>query len=170
MAGIFLLFLIGMWAVVVIFITKVVVKNIMANVWRVLVGVLVVIAILPLPVADEIIWGRQFTKICGEKSQIEIDEKNTWGRTVWFGGSQRSRIKLGSIQVDETRMNIVDAKTQEPIYHYYRLEAEGGFLIRFIGISEGNYPLLFRGFCQPADLSVINKKLGLIEVNRPIEE
>lgn len=169
MTGLFLLLVLGIWVAIVVILVRFVARRLRSNVLRVLIGAFLIMVLLPLPVADEIIWGRQFKRLCSEKSHIEIDSKATWGRTVWFGGGQRERIQLGSIEVHETRVNIVDAKNQEPIYHYYRLEAKGGFLIRSLGISEGDYPLLFRGFCQPADLPVINKNLGLVEINRSIK-
>lgn len=70
--------------------------------------------------------------------------------------------------VKQARRNFVDVQTQEPLHHYFRLEAGGGWLIRHLGISEGSSPLLFPAICQPKNLETFDGELGLIRTNRPI--
>lgn len=126
--------------------------------------------LMTLLVADEIVGGYRFEKLCKEKAVITVDASATQGRTVWFGESQRTQIKLGLIQVVEAKRIFVDATTQAPIYHYYRLEAKGGWFISLLGISEGGSPLLFDALCQPKNLETIDHQLGLIHINRPTSE
>lgn len=167
MTGLFLLVVLGIWLAIVRWLVKLVSTRLPETWWRMPARVLLFMALLPLPVADEIVGKIQFEQLCKEKAVITIDAANTQGKTVWFGGSERAQIRLGTIEIMQARRNYVDAKTQEPFYHYYRLEATGGWLIRALRISEGNNPLLFRALCQPENLETIDAKLGLTRINRP---
>jgi hypothetical protein len=99
---------------------------------------------------------------------VIVDAKSTVGRTVWFGESQRATMKLSGIKITQSERSFVDATTQEPIYHYYRLEAKGGWLVRTIGMSDGVGPLLFPSTCQPKNLDKIDVQLGNKHISRPI--
>lgn len=151
---------------IVILVTKVLPKRW----WRALVRVLLIIVLLPLLLADEIVGKPQFKQLCRENAEVIVDTPNTQGRTVWFEDSQRTTIDLGGVQVAQARLSFVDVKTREVVYHYYRLEAAGGWLVRSFGISEGRVPLLFYGFCQPGNLETIDAKLGLTRINRPVSK
>lgn len=169
MTGILIISIAAVWLIIVVLVLRLIISKVSS---RILSGFLVlgvVLLVLPLPVADELFWGHQFKEMCAKKSGVELDSTNPQGRTVWFGGSQLAHIKLGTIDVQEMRVDIVDAITQDPVYHYYRLDAKGGLLIRFLGISEGDDPLTFRGHCQPRDLKSVNKNLNLKEIVRPIK-
>lgn len=167
MTGFYLLFVAALWLAFVIWFSKTVTKKLPMDTWRVPVAIVVVAAALPLPLIDEIIAKPQFEKLCQDNAEVIVDVANTSGRTVWFGGTQRTKIKLGAITVTQAEVHMVDAKTQEPIYHYLRLEAAGGWFISRLGISEGGSPLLFYGFCQPKDIEKTNARLGLTEISQP---
>jgi len=167
MTGLFLIFVLVIWIFVANWMAKFISLKMPEGRRALLVRVTLFITLLPLPLADEIVGGIKFAQLCNEKAVITIDTVNTQGKSVWFGGSQRTQMKLGMLDVTQSKRNFVDVKTQEPIYHYYRLEATGGWLIRTLRISEGNSPLLFNNYCQPQNLGTINEKLGLTYVNRP---
>lgn len=167
MTGLYMLFVAALWLAFVIWFSKAVTKKLPTGTWRVPVAIVVFAVVSPLPLIDEIIAKPQFEKLCHDNSEVIVDTTNTSGRTVWFGESQRKKIQLGAIQVTEVKRNYVDAKTQEPIYHYLRLEAAGGWFISHLGISEGGSPLLFNAVCQPKNLETIDAQLGLTRINRP---
>jgi hypothetical protein len=167
MTGLYLLVVAGIWLAAVLLLSTLVASKVSPAQWSSPVRVLIVVVLLPLPLIDEIVGGRQFEQLCAATSEIQIDAASTAGRTVWFGDSQRTQFRVGAIQVTQARRNYVDAKTQEPIYHYFRLETKGGWLVSHLGISEGGSPLLFNAVCQPKHLGTIDSQLGLIRVNRP---
>lgn len=136
--------------------------------WRTVLRVFLYLALLPAPILDEMIAKPAFETMCREKaSDVVIDSQTPRGRTVWFGGSQRSEIKAGRLKVVATKRTYVDASTHEPIYHYYQLRANGGFLMSDVGLSEGGVPLLFDGSCQPKNVEAKERKLELTRTNRP---
>jgi hypothetical protein len=167
MTGIFLFSVLAVWLYVVFLVTKIIAKKLPDKRLSVAVRIVLFVLLAPLPLADEIAGGRQFEQLCKEKSAITVDSRDVRGRTVWFGTSQRTQVNLGAIHVTEAKRIYVDVKTQEPIYHYYRLEAKGGWLIRILGISEGNSPLLFTAVCQPKNIETIDAELGITRINRP---
>lgn len=170
MTGIFLLGVTALWLVSSIFITIFLTRKLPKRGTTYAIQVLLFIALLTVPVIDEIIAKPKFEALCREKAAIIVDAPNTKGRAVWFGESQRTQIELGTIQVTLAKRNYVDAKTQDAIYHYYRLEAKGGWLIRALEISEGDSPLLFNGICQPKNIETIDAQLGLLRINRPTSD
>jgi len=168
MTGLYLLFVAALWLFIAMFLTKLITTKLPKKWWGIPLRIILFLVLLPLPLADEIIGRQQFEQLCKEQGEVIVDATNIKGKTVWFAGSQRTQIKLGGIHVTQTKVNMVDANTQELIYHYYRLEANGGLFMSFIGVSEGGKPLLFGGFCQPKNIERINAELGLTEINRPI--
>lgn len=136
--------------------------------WRAPAGVLLIVVLLPLPLADEIVAKPKFEQLCREKAEVIVDTPNTQGRTIWFEDAQQTTIDLGGVRVVQSRRRFVDVKTKELVYHYFRLEAVGGWLVRSFGISEGKVPLLFHVTCQPKSLETFNAKLGVTRINRPI--
>lgn len=167
MTGIFLLFVIALWIVIAIWLSKVVTKKLPEAKWRDLVQFLVFAVFMPLPVIDEIVGGWQFEKSCNDRAEVIIDARNIAGKTVWFDKTVRTTTQVFGIQITQLKRGYVDVTTQEPIYHYYRLEARGGWLIRTLGISEGTAPLLFSAVCQPKNTDTIDVQLGTKRINRP---
>lgn len=170
MTGIYLLFLALLWLIAVFFIAKLCTHLLPKSRWRVPIGVLLFLVLVPLPLIDEIVGKGQFEQLCRGKAEIVVDAQTTRGRTVWFGGSQQTHVRLGMLQVTQARRTYIDVKTQEPVYHYYRLEARGGLLTRSLGIAEGGTPMLFSGLCQPANLDTIDVQLGVTRINRPTSD
>ena len=167
MTGLYLLFVAAVWFALGVALAYVVTSRIADVILRFVVALVVVAVLLPLPLADELIGKQKFERLCEEKSKVILDTANTQGRTVWFGGSERTQIIMGLMQLTQIKRSYVDAETQEPIYHYFRLEMSGGWLMRSLGISEGGGPLIFSGLCQPKHIDALDDQLGLTHINRP---
>jgi len=167
MIGLFLLLIAVIWIGIAFRLSVLLTRRISNKSLRHFSTLLIFFVAVPLPLIDEIIGGRNFEKLCQEKAEVFIDAANTQGRTVWFGSSERTSLNLGTIRVIQAKRNYVDASTQEPIYHYYRMEATGGWLIRTLGMFEGDSPLFFHGFCQAKNTETIDAQLGLMRINRP---
>lgn len=167
MSGLLLLFVAGVWFFFVWWLTVFLTRKMPSGAMTTIVEYLLFAVLLVAPLADEIIGRFQFKALCKKNATVTLDTTNTQGRTVWFGESLRTQMTLGTIEVSQAQRRYVDAKTQEPIYHYSRLEAKGGWLIRTLGISDPDSPLLFEGLCQPKNLESIDAQLGLTRINRP---
>jgi hypothetical protein len=171
MEGLLVIFVVLIWIAIVFYLARFLAGKLHKSWWRPLVRVGLFVVLLLSPVADEIVWGRKFTQLCKSiATEITVDAANTQGRTVWYGSTESIDIHFGTIKGEQSRINLVDAKTQEPLYHYYSLYVKGGWLVHALNAFEGNPPLTFNGGCRPKreKLESINKELGLTEIRRPV--
>ena len=159
MGGLILLFVIGLWLAFVIWLSKIITKRLPEKWWRMPVGILVFGVLLPLPVLDEIVGGRQFEKLCKENSTIQVNRATAVGRTVYLAQTPDVEIKRTWVRVVLKPWRYVDATTGEVVVSYNTLQARGG---RFLKISEGHVPLTFNGYCAPAN------RPGSIQTFKPL--
>lgn len=146
MGGLILLFVIGFWLAFVIWLSKIITKKLPKKWWRIPIGILVFTVLLPLPVLDEIVGGRQFEKLCKENSMIHVNRATAVGRTVYLAQTPDVEIKGAWVRIVLKPWRYVDATTGETVVSYNTLQAVGG---RFLKISEGHVPLTFNGYCAP---------------------
>lgn len=151
MTGLFLLFVTVLWMTVVVCLSKIVTKRLPMTWWRLPVGFLMFLVLLPLPLIDEIVGGRQFEQLCKENSTIQVDRATAAGKTVYFVPQPDVEIKGTWLRVVLKPQRFVDASTGEVVIGLNKLVASGGWLVRTLGISEGGVPLTFKGWCQPVD-------------------
>lgn len=151
MTGIFLLFVIAIWLAIVIWLSKIIIKKLPTTWWRIPLGLVIFVVLLPLPLIDEIVGGRQFEQLCKENSTIQVDRAVAVGKTVYLAQTPDIEIKGTWVRVVLKPWRFVDATTGEIVVSYNTLIADGGRLIRTLGISEGGVPLAFRGTCVPAN-------------------
>ena len=167
MGGLILLFVIGLWLAFVIWLSIFITKKLPIAWWRIPVGILVSVALLPLPALDEIVGGRQFEKLCEENSTIHVNRATAVGKTVYLAQTSDVEIKGTWVRVVLKPRRFVDATTGETVVSYNRLQAVGG---RFLKISEGHVPLTFNGTCEPGDqytLEKLFKELNITLSRRP---
>lgn len=149
MTGIYLLFVAALWLAFVIWFSKTVTKKLPMDTWRVPVAIVVFAAVLPLPLIDEIIGGRQFEQLCKDNAEIQVNRLTAVGKTVYLAQTPDVEIKGTWVRVVLQPRRFVDATTGELVVGYNELIAAGGLFIRTLGISEGGMPLTFRGTCVP---------------------
>lgn len=171
MTGIFLLLVIVVWVAIVIWLSKIITEKLPKAWWRIPVGILVFVVMLPLPLIDEIVGGRQFEQLCKENSTIRVDRATAVGKTVYLAQTPDVEIRGTWVRVVLKRWRYVDVKTGEIVVSYNTLQAEGGRLARTLGLSEGRVPLTFVGSCVPANRpgSIQTfKALGINYIEPPI--
>jgi hypothetical protein len=149
MTGIYLLFAIALWLFIVFWLAKILTTKLSMSWWGVLVRVILFLALLPLPLIDEIVGKRQFEQLCRENSTIQVNRATALGRTVYLKSLPDVVIDGVLIPITLHSWVFVDASTGQPVLSYNSLRATGGRFIRTLGISEGSMPLLFRGSCEP---------------------
>jgi hypothetical protein len=170
MTGILLLFVVAIWFAIVLWLTRIIAKKLPDKWWATPIVVLVFCALLPLPLADEIVGGRQFEQLCKENSTIQIDRTTAVGKTVYPAKTLDVDIKGTWVGVALQPRRLVDATTGESIVSFNDLIASGGWFIRALGISEGGVPLTFKGWCQPGDQHAVEKllkELNITLIRRP---
>src|SRR5438128_63908 len=134
MSGLLLLGVIALWVAAVRWLARKLATFLPDKPWRRFVQGGLAVLLIPLPLVDEIVAASKFQSLCKEKSAVIVDVPNPRGRTVWFDAGERTQMTLGGIRIVEARSNYIDPKSHELIYHYFRLEADGGWLVRRLRI------------------------------------
>lgn len=150
MTGIFLLFVMVLWVAIAILLSAAITRK-LRSIQRVPAAVVIFAALLPLPLIDEIVGGRQFEQLCNRNSTIQVDLEKAVGKTVYLAETPDVDVDGTWLRIVMKQYRYVDATTGESILSYVELMARGGWLIRTLAISEGGTPLTFRGTCVPAD-------------------
>jgi len=142
MTGILLLVVFGLWAWACNAITRVVLRKVPSSSWRKPVACTLFIALLVLPVIDEIIGGFQFRALCEKNATLRLGVKNPAGRvTRYSDGPIDAPVAGAAIPVSRSHIEYHDVATGELVAQLDRYVAKGGVLVRTLGISENNSPL-----------------------------
>lgn len=164
MSGILLLFVAALWLIASYFLARFMARLLPPTGWRVVVGALLFLALLPLPLIDEIVGARQFEKLCKENSTIKVDRAKAAGRTVYLADTASVEVKGTWVPVWLKSWRYVDVKTGETVVSYNTLQASSGIL----GPASLG-PLTFRGYCAPGgvvDPVKLFKELGVTQIQR----
>lgn len=164
MTGIYLLFVAAIWLAVVIWLSKFLTRKLPIATWRIPVAMVIFAVLLPLPLIDEIVGGRQFEQLCKDNSTIQVDRAMARGKTVYFDPQPDVEIKETWVRVVLQPRRFVDATTGETVVSFNDLIAVGGRFIQMLGISEGGMPLTFKGWCQPGDQYALEKLLKELNI------
>ena len=170
MAGLFFLLIVILWLFVVYWLSKLAVRNLSKTRWRIPLRLLIFAVLLPSPLIDEIVGGRQFEHLCKENSTIQVDRATAVGKTVYLAEAPNVGIKGTWVRVVLQPRRFVDATTGEPVISYNSLTAGRGWFIRMLDIGEGDMPLTFKGWCKPGDQYTLDKlfdELKLTLVGQP---
>ncbi|MEK7793895.1 MAG: hypothetical protein AAB353_05165 [Candidatus Hydrogenedentota bacterium] len=166
MTGLLLLAVAGLWLVAALFISVFVGRKLPKRPWRVPMAVVLFLVLVPLPLADEFIGRQQFKTLCEKYAVQFVDVQHAQGRSVLFVPRTKDEYVQGTavrIRIDPHEYR--DAGTGKVLVSYHTLHANGGWLIRALGISESNHPLLFNSSCGPNDQDGFKKKFNVTVVN-----
>lgn len=165
MMGPYLLFLAAAWLAIVIGLALLVTRKVPDRWWKVPLCAVLVVAILPLPILDDIIGGIQFRQLCRENSIIHVNRAQAAGRTVFRAKPVHRVIKGTWVRVVANEWRFVDATTGETVINYNTFDAGRGFF------HPTGAPLTFNGYCAPpgyAGPKALLKKLGVTRVENPV--
>jgi hypothetical protein len=170
MSGILILVVAVLWLVIAFYLAKVIAKMFPEAWWAYVLRAVLFVALLPLPLIDELVGRVQFEQLCHENSTIQVDRARAAGKTVYLAAQPDVEVKGTWVRVVLQPWRFIDVNSGETIVSYNTLQAVGGVFVRTLGISEGQVPLLFKGSCVPANrpTSVQTfKELGINYVERP---
>ena len=156
MTGFLLIGVCALWIIVSVWIGQTLGNFSPDRPWRPAIQFLIVGAIIPLPLIDEIVGGWQFSQLCKQHDSIYLNRETARGKTVYFAKSQKLAIGGMWVPVVQKPKHFLDVATNEPVLAYERFDATGGVFIRSLGISEGNAPLTFPSSCEPGGLVQYN--------------
>lgn len=171
MTGILLMFIAVAWVVIAFYLALLIGSKIpkrWGGSWN---ASWVFLLLLPMPLIDEIVGKREFERLCQENSTIKVDRETASGKTVYLADLPATQINGTWVPIRLQPWRYVDAATGEVIVSFNILQAKGGRFIRILGISEGNTPLTFDGYCAPGDSRAhaiaLFKELGITDTERP---
>jgi hypothetical protein len=125
------------------------------------------VALMLIPVVDEILGGIQFTLLCNAELPLKIDSNRANGRTVRLTVEPSNKQISGTIIPMRYSLYVYrDTDTNEVITQYKTYAVDGGRLIHFLGIVEGNSPLvLSKTSCRPLPGKSIPKMFNFYVLN-----
>jgi hypothetical protein len=166
MTGILLIGVALTWLAIVALTSVLIAKRIARVPMRIAVGVPAFIALLILPVADELVGSRQFEALCQRYATQYIDKENARNRSVLYvprGADQYAEGTAVRIRIDPIVYR--DTETGRVLVSYNTVHAEGGWLIRSLGVSESGGPLLFNQGCAPKDQDAFKREFNIRVAN-----
>ncbi len=164
MSGLLFLAVSFVWLVLAIWVTRWLMRRIRteSTIARLILMLLIFGLILASPVADEIIGGIQFRELCRENAVLRIDAEKAKGKMVREVIGPSNEVLQGTIiTVYHTHLSYRDSTTGQEIASTDSYVAKGGFLIRTLGLFEGNEPLfVFPSVCSERGGHAIARAYG----------
>lgn len=149
MTGFLLLLLFGIWVALLRLIILRLMKTIKPRKLAITVSVVFSTLFMCLPVYDEILGGFEFYMVCKKEAITVLDEKDAKEKTVSIRLSKPRYIDGSYINMYEQSWSFVDVHTGKVVAKYNTFHTKtGGWLIRSLGISQNNSPLIFNGACM----------------------
>lgn len=166
MTGLLLIGVVIVWIAVAVFISKWAVRSIKSPLIKVAVAVPVFAVLLVAPLGDEIVGKHQFEALCRKYAVQIIDEQHAMNLSVVSEHpSGDNYAKNTAVRIRVVPFIYRDVETKNVIVSFHWLIAEGGWLIRTLGISETNAPLTFNSGCAPEDAFGFKKKFNITVIN-----
>jgi hypothetical protein len=166
MTGILLIAIVTVWVIAVLTITRWATRRLGSSALKLMAITILIPVLLVLPMADELIGMWQFDSLCKRYAVQVIDEKNAMNRRVLYQRRTKDQFVEGTaLEIRIDPKVYVDAETKRVLVAYNTLHAKGGWLIRTLGISETDAPLLFSSGCAPKDQDAFKTKFNITVIN-----
>lgn len=118
-----------------------------------------------LPLIDEIVGAFQFDALCKKLAVQIVDEENARDKSVVFVSEPTIFASRTAVRIRIEPNIYRDVITDKVLVSYNTLHANGGWLIRALGISNNNSPLLFSSGCSPKDELQFKAKFNITVLN-----
>lgn len=149
MTGLLILPVFGLWIWVSVRLASWVCGRARRGVWQQILKGLVALAIVLVPLTDEIIGGVQFRAMCREHAVLRVSSGDLKGK-VLTRTSQQSFPNKVLIDIERWDVSYVDSSTGAEVIGYAWLRASGGLLSRSLLFSSEAKPLTVHpSTCQP---------------------
>ena len=166
MTGLLLLLVVTIWAFAAYWLTRLIATKVPNAGRRISARIGVFLVLFALPLADEIVGLFQFQHLCRQHSGIQVDRAKAIGKTVHLAPMPSEEVSGTWVKIVLQPIRFLEKASGEPVMSYSGLTAYGGWLIRTLGISEKDKPLLFRGSCWPKETDRFMKELNIKVIRR----
>ncbi len=110
---------------------------------------LALVALLPLPLIDELLAKPQFDALCREQTAMQMQGGLTPGQRVHLTVLPPEPVSGLTLPVSQRKHVILNDDTRQTVLSYSSFEAHAGKLARLLGVTQA--PLTFDGRCAPAN-------------------
>ena len=142
MTGILLLVVVGFWIWASVQLTSLLLRRISSRMLRRVVAPAVFVALLVLPVLDEVIGRFQFRALCEDNAVLRINADEVKGKTVRLEIKPSNEVLLGQwLTTYHTRIGFRDTDSDREIGSYSSYVVKGGScrkFYRFLMTAAGN--------------------------------
>lgn len=129
-------------------------------------ALLVFAGLLVLPLADDILGGREFAALCRAEGPIAVDRERAAGRTVYDQLGDDKEVPGTLLPVHARQWDFFDVETGERVFGFRTLTAYGGWLSEVLRFSETAMPWTFDGHCDPAGNGRLEALLRELHITR----
>lgn len=112
---------------------------------------LVFVALLPLPLLDEILAQPQFTALCRDMTVVTLHEHAARGATVTLTSLPPEPVPGLMVPVMLRKWLYLDAATGHTVMTFNTLEAGAGKLAAALGTTQPPQPMVFDGTCDAGE-------------------
>ena len=149
MIGLMFFLFLGVWLTCALWLARRITSRVTPSVLRVSVAAALVVAMLVLPLLDEIIGASQFKALCSQNTAPVVQAKEIVGRRVRVSSEPANQEVNGTaVRILYSRALYRDAETNEAVVYKGRYVASGGWLIRTLSGSASMTPLTFGSTCD----------------------
>lgn len=167
MTGLFLLVVLGGWLVVVIFVVRAIGRCFKSQVKRMVTTLVSFVLLVVLPFSDEFIGAQQFKSLCRKDGLLkEVDLERARGMRLLVKMDSFKPVSGQILETEVARYAYVDTESGRVMFGFNDYIVRGGWLIRFLGISEVNSPLTFTSNCESLQGERLRDLLNRYQINR----
>jgi hypothetical protein len=169
MTGLLLIAVVAGWLFVAWWIAKKATAKITASGKKTALRVGITALLMALPLTDEIVGGFQFRALCSEGAVLKIDAEKIRGRTVRLVIDPPSNAEVlpgKALKISHSYFRFLDISSGEELASYHQYLVNGGWLIRSLGISGNNSPLIISpSACSPRNRGTLDKQYNFTLIN-----
>jgi hypothetical protein len=152
MIGLLFLGLVGLWIWAALKLSRGIGARVAGGRWRKPVAFASFVALLVLPVADEIVGGFQFRALCDKDAKLvfNVDPASLKDKTVLaFTDPSDKEVGGTLVRITYTRSIYRDAESGKELMSFIAYRAKGGLFIRSLSFDDNVTPLAFKSSCNP---------------------
>lgn len=135
------------------------------NTLRLELKAVVFVALLPLPLIDELIAKPQFDQLCTDRAVLAVHAPALRGHPVYLTEIPPEPVPGVLVPMQLRKRVYADERTRQPMVTFSVLQAQGGKLARALGMGER--PITFDGHCAPGNWQAVMASLQLRATSQP---
>lgn len=147
MTGLLLLGVLGVWVVMVLAAVLVTFRKLPNRLWRVPLIAVLLFALIPLPLADELIGSQQLRALCAENGPKEEQFAGAQGMTLYEHLEGNLPVSNQVLATTAFKWTLQDRINPDVVVSFVDYRVKGGWFVRMLNISETNAPLIFHSGC-----------------------